>query len=1638
MNLSFFRLMPAVALLSFVAGIDNANASIQVSQQPLFTVAGQPPLMMMVMSRDEQLYNKAYSDYSDLHQGDANDTGRLNTTYDDTFDYTGYFGSNLCYTYGSNVFAVTSAASGANSHTCTGKWSGNFLNWVTMSRLDVVRSVLYGGLRSTDSGDATTSKTVLERAAIPNDLHAWVKIYSGSDINSFTPYTSATSFCNATLVGKTDPYMRVASGQYTEWASTAALQCDTGSGDKPSSVTDFVVRVDVCDATDATKLEPFCRPYARSNGTVKYKPAGLLQEYGEDGKIRFGLMTGSYADPRSGGRLRRNIGVLAGNSGTKNAENCASGDEIDLATGKFCNQGAGKEGVVNTLNQLKLVGWTTPSGKATEWWGGVTGASYSDNCAEWGGRARKDGYQAWYLDNPGGGDRHCSAWGNPLSEIYAEALRYIEGNGNKATPGFVNGADTTYLPNISDLIAWKDPYGATPSGLGNAYCAKCSILVLSTGLNTFDSDEIPSDSRSINARSATDEVGAAEGINGGNYLIGRVLGQNSSPTSLTVGANVSTASDMCTSKTLNTLGNAIGLCPDLPSAEGSYYVAGLAYKAWTLDMRPDLTSSTIAAKPSTYKNQVKTFAVSLAENLPNFSIPVGGKTISFSPLCQSHSSGTADLTTNGWASCRLSASIKAGVKAATVNPKYVYGRDLVYDSTAKGYTAGSYSFVWEDSTYGSDNDLDVTQTVSWCVGPGTDSSGCGYKSGQTLYNTNGTLYSGYDICWRSTSAACGSNGKPTVGAGEVLIRTEITSTAGGYAMSSGYNISGTASDGPQRTDLATKCNNDGSTGGSGGMGSFSILTGQKDPPACWTKPTVMKFSPGTSSTKRLENPLWYAAKYGSFTDSNNNGKPDPGEWDSQQAGVPDNFFAVTNPSKLKTQLAKVFDQIIADARPTASVATSTPRLVSGSTLVYEASYDSKDWSGDLKAYKLKADGTYDSSQAVWKASDKLPAAASRNIFTSKAAAAGATTFGGLGLSFDTATVGSTTSQTAIKAQLMAGLDTATYKLDDVINYLRGDQSKEASGVYRTRSTPIGDILNSSPAVVGVTSYGYGQILQAVEPAQAGTYATFVASKKIQFGNNSENPVVFVGANDGMMHAFDGSNSGGKELFAYMPNGVLGTVNQLATPGYAHRYYVDGTPTVTDAYLGGWKSVLAASTGAGGRSVFALDVTNPKSFTKDNILWELNSASPDADASKLGQSIGRPWIGYSDDGNWVAAFGNGYNSGDGKAYLFIRKLSDGSKIATLATGNPCETNEANCDPASNGLSMAVLVDNDGNGGGDTIYAGDYLGNLWRFEFDAASSTWKLGNSGKPLFVAKDASGKRQSITSGVFTASNPLGGTIVVFGTGRYLGQNDADQAQIGTGTRATVDTVYGVWDSRTCSDVQATNDADGNLANVKCKTWTETPQTLTRSALQQQSITSYTPLAGNGSGGNLTATRNGVDYGPGTGQNMGWYLDLSYKTGTGANATDSLAGTRVIARPDGILTDTIINLMQPEGTTCEPGVLNMTLVLDTLTGAADYVPVGGGGDRNLAGIVTYRGPPPGEPTIGVNVGSSLVGSGGLPQVPLPPPPVGTTPENCDPTLYNCSSLSVTLGQCSWVSPNPSGRPPGKPMPCGRISWKQLQ
>jgi type IV pilus assembly protein PilY1 len=1614
--------------------------TIPVTDAPLFTTSGVPPLMMMVMSRDEQLFNKAYSDYTDLDNDSL-----LDTTYQDRFDYSGYFDPAICYTYSSGVFTASSAATGTLAagqkfpHQCSSKWSGNFLNWVTMSRLDMLRFVLYGGYRSTD----TTTSTVLERAPIPNDLHAWVKVYLGSDINSFTPLSQGSgssagwSFCNATMGVGTPlgaPLMRAAQGTYTEWAATALQQCTYGSGDNAPSGTDYTVRVSVCG--NASARESFCEKYTNTAGVSTYKPVGLLQTYGEKGLMRFGLVSGTYSKPRSGGVLRRNIGLIGGNTGTLDTQGCAPGDEVNLTNGVLCTHptNAAAEGIIKTMNGFRLTQWGNSSNSAV--W---------NDCNTYGILNRNGVGSSSFLNDPGvgSGAQNCSAWGNPLSEMYAEALRYISA-GTDGTPSstFTGGTDLSGLPTPS----WVDPYGAASTANssnagGNPYCASCSILVLASGLNSFDSDELPTvNSIGTSAAAATTSVGAHEPVSG-QYLVGRVV---TSQTDLAVGAAVNTYADLCTSKGVADLSLVRGICPDIPPLEGSYLMDGLAWKAWTTDLRPNLLNSHGQHKPADAWNQVQTYTVALAENLPKFQIPVGGGFVTLAPLAQANNTGTATAaTTDGWRSSFLG-SVTIGPKKSSVSPNYVYGRPLAADNTE-----GSFSWVWEDSLWGNDHDNDVVTMVTYCVGAKCAKSGT-YAG-----------YTGKDICWRTVntgnaaSPVCGTTGNPTVAADEALVRIENLSAYAGNAMLTGYTVagSGTATDGPQRLTLRP-----------GGQDN-SILTSVANPPASWYAPMVKKFKyDGTTAAKQLENPLYYAAKYGGFTkpDAANPGKrrnpvagetPDAGDWEvldstghpTTTPGTPNNYFLVRDPTRLKDQLQKVFDAVLANSSPSGSVSASAGRFTVGQTLAYQASYSSDNWTGDLKAFNLNPNGSLGTQ--AWTAASQLPAGARSDVWIST-----------MPDGTSPVNANSFTAKSFTQANLPVSMRTAlttagswptgATSVDNIIAYLKGDQTQEEpAGNFRKRATAqrLGDIVNSSPQTAYKLSYGYDQL---AKPAGCGgsvpcTYpsgcdATCVGAYQAFF-NAKSSTTVFVGANDGMLHAFNGAASGGNELFSFIPYAVSAKLGTLPKPGYVHTFFVDGTPAIGDAYISGWKTLLIGSAGAGAPSVFALDITTPSSFGASSLRWEFNSA---VDAS-MGQFTGIPSPPtLTADGNWVTAFGNGYNSTTKKAKLFVLNVNDGSKILVDDI-----TNSANIAP--NGLATATIVDAQGtcpdgtnvcaDGIGDTIYAGDYQGNVWKWQLNSAHTKWVI--SANPLFQAKDTNNVVQPITSGMYAVSNPLGGIIIYFGTGKYLATTDNDpNAQL------QINSIYAIWDN-------------GSGATV------------TRSELQPQVVNSYVL------NGDWTITQNQFGYASANNPEpigkMGWFLDLTVSGST--PATDPLRGERVVAAPSGTLGQLFVNVFRPTGDVCLPGGLNSFLDLDALNGAADFggnfgdLGGGTGGGSGIGGHDIGNGPPLNSPNPVVSVpgqtGIPQIGceptpghpctpntaswcSAGVPGAPYcpcanPSAPPGSNPSDpiCNPPP-SCTSVMpgypycANTQQCS-ITPN-AGTPVGNQAFQCRASWRQLR
>lgn len=486
-----------------------------------------------------------------------------------------------------------------------------------------------------------------------------------------------------------------------------------------------------------------------------------------------------------------------------------------------------------------------------------------------------------------------------------------------------------------------------------------------------------------------------------------------------------------------------------------------------------------------------------------------------------------------------------------------------------------------------------------------------------------------------------------------------------------------------------------------------------------------------------------------------------------------------------------------------AVSINSATVQSGTTL-YQSSFDPGDWSGDLKARAITATGSGTvsiSTAPTWSAQERLDskAAASRSIYTSTA-------------------VG---PQASIVSGLFADTnDSITTLTNDEINYLRGE---DISGM-RNRAHILGDLINSQPIYVGQPPF------------------TYTTSGYSEFKAQSRAAAVYVGANDGMLHAFNAST--GEEMFAYVPGTILNSGGSPATllpdlsrenygnPGEGgpnHHYFVDGTPTMgdiqvtsaSDAKLVGgtgtltnsvsdWRTVLVGGLGGGGKGYFALDITNPESAsTTSPVRWEINNTV--AGFEHLGYSYGRPLIVKTKGYGWVAIFTSGYNNDDGNGYLYVVDAWTGQRIKTIG---PLLSSAPTIEV---GLGQPTATDPAGDGG-VMVYAGDLLGNLWKFDLsDVDPANWKVayktGSDPAPIATVKDASGNPQPITTAPEVAKVTQAGstyTVAFFGTGKYL--EDTDKSS------AAQQSFYAIKEDAKLGTLQP--DASGNITNLVTRTIT--------------------------------------------------------------------------------------------------------------------------------------------------------------------------------------------------------------------------
>lgn len=1152
-------------------------------------------------------------------------------------------------------------------------------------------------------------------------------------------------------------------------------------------------------------------------------------------------------------------------------------------------------------------------------------------------------------------DGMCTMWGNPLAEMMFEGLRYFAG----ATAG---SSAYTYQSNARDTQSdlglpaptWVPPYTAKPGGAGEKSCAAPVMTVISDINPSYDytlpgsrfneaedSFSLPSSLSDLDVSSSTDEIGVAEKINGQSYFIGQSTADN--------------ANSAPTAKVLDGLSYARGLSPEEPSKQGTFYSAGIAKFAAENVVGGD--------------KKMLTYSIALASPLPQIRFPIGtdgSQGITLAPFAKSVGStdNNNSYGINAKSSFQPTNQIVDYYVVTIANTAGPTGAD--YDASVnEGRPYAQFRINYEDMEQGADHDMDAIALYTLSV------------------DANGVL----------------------------TIKIDSEYASGGIIQHMGYVISGTNADGIylEVRDADTASDNK-----SQHYQSYKLNTPPNQWPGYCDNATNLNkseckqlplnatrsFTAASSQAAGfLKDPLWYAAKYGV-----------PDRLPDTVKGDPDNYFLVTNATTLKDQLTKAFNDILQRNTSITSPVVEGNTTEDGS-FIYRTDFKADGWTGDLIKEELKQVDGSSQLETIWRASEQLPTKGTRNILFAPA--------GGKGdlveFSWD-----SLEDREFVGINLQEALNKpANGEADGLgenrVDYITENCSDINCADFRVPKSRLGDIINSSPVLVEGAQYlpHRADTLDGT----AGAYRLFQNSIKDRPG------IVYVGANDGMLHAFYSgtgvdADQAGKEAFAFIPTAVISNLNKLTDPQYGieagelHQYFVDGTPVVADVYFGdgegddkGWRTVLVSSLGAGGKAIFALDITDPE---QPKLLWEFTDPA-------MGDSIPQPSIARLHSGQWAALIPNGYNSGTNPT-LFALDIKTGAKIRTLTTLHDPDDLTTTASTTGNGLSNIRTADMNGDGIVDYVYGGDQLGNVWRFDLYNVSAgnlnkcttncasvkdQFRVSFGGKPLYVAKEAAeGQPLPITAAPTLLRHPTSiGHLVMVGTGRYLGSADKYTST------PKQESLYGIWDRQT----------DGRNA-------TSTPE-LSRSDLREQTlsadgtmqignetrpvrlITDHTVQWYNHEGlpdSDRCVPSNNEDSPDASVNCWGWRLDLTS------------SGERVVNNMQMYGEALIFSTITPSDDSCSSGLDGFTYAINPATGGRTYFNVfdlnGDGsvdtGDGKDGNVVSGFGNPAGDFTIHdgflyspdgkripVDHGSLAKGRQSWHLIPPPKPAAPSTPES---------------------------------------------
>ena len=1040
-------------------------APLALATAPLYITSAVKPQVMIDMSKDQQLFFKAYNDYSDL-LGD----GVIETTYTNTVDYYGYFDAAKCYDYSAARGRFEPAAM-AVTHYCSGKWSGNFLNWATMSRMDAVRKLLYGGLRSTDGVD-----TVLERSFQPMDAHSWAKYYNGSDLSKLTPFTvaqdassSAQSKTSLTIgaglqsLTTTTSWDDVTLGDQVRLTATAAnangaymigwvssveggLQINVPSTGIPAGASGAYNKwaltnltrtgVTLCNVTPNDATAP--NGYSQNNTAAPQirVARGNYALWAANERWQCNWAEEHASTQGAAGSSNGNVPLVSGmNASADNPVRAKRGLNTSpapstageyIARVQVCVAGLRdtekcKKYPDGTYKPIGLLHTYGDSDSNLMQFGMMSG-SYQKNIS--GGVLRRNVVDfASEVDSalPTSNGKFTNVKGIVYNMNRLRLYGYDYGDGtyigndgcNYQMPGLVHsggGSNQGDFANEGNCSSWGNPMseiyleslryfaGKKPT-TSYAYPAGSKDATLGLTVESWvDPLSATNYCSALNTLVFNPSVSSYDG----DLMAGiSDLGSTSSAADLTTqigAAEGINGKKWFVGSNAGTVDTTDGLCTS-KTVNALGLVAGLCPEG------PGLKGTYQIAGAAWYAhtNRIRAKPDAAAAAVPDTdkkSLKVTTYGIQLAA-----STPKINLNVNGNPVVLLPAyRMNAGGKGV-----YSSGTIVDFKIISQTPTSGSFYVNWEDSSQGGDFDQDVWGMLKYEI------------SGNTIKIKTGVV------------GASSLNGQ---GFGYVISGTDkdgphFHSGAYGYTFTDSTNLSVTPT---------TNIN------ASGGCQSCNASDGE----------TTASYQASGQVSSQLQDPLFYAAKWGGFTDANGTGKPDSvSQWDTRLAdgkpgsdGVPDNYFYVTNPAALETSLQRAFQSILLNAS-SASVASSSTSLNTGAH-IYQARFNPADWSGQLQDFAIDQNGVI-APTSLWDAGAVLNAKspASRVVLTYN------------GLPGMPTEAGIAFKWAVLPGAYQLALNTSSGSVNDGLgeqrlNWLRGDQSREGTGLdkFRLRGTSV--------------------------------------------------------------------------------------------------------------------------------------------------------------------------------------------------------------------------------------------------------------------------------------------------------------------------------------------------------------------------------------------------------------------------------------------------------------------------------------------------------------------------------------------------------------------------------------------------------